>query len=175
MNLKFFACAILTFAFITPNASALRCMQPDVIKSLDDAKRSDDIYYVLDGTFLVPLSGPVHPDDMSSPDLVPTKETVTNRVIFDGRALTNDPSTDVQLTGFPVDIQISCTGPWCGSLATGDGPHLTFVKVREGDVPVLDVGPCPFWAFKSEPKRIKMIRDCLDEDCQTGEHGKPIH
>lgn len=166
-------------SFGVPEAQALSCMRPDIIRALEDAKRSDDLYYVLDGTFLVPLSGPVVPPyppvDINPEDQFKPKPPVMTRVIFNGRALTNNPRTDVPLSGFAMDIQTSCLGPWCSSLPSGDGAQIAFVQVRDGDVPLLNVGPCPQWTFKSEAKRVDMIRRCLDKNCGVGEHGDPIH
>ena len=102
--------AIASCVFISQSALALSCAPPDMIKTLEDAKSSEDVYHVLVGKFITPIapaltknpkgykviqkgSGPIQ-------RLTHSKEPKITATFFEGYALTPDASGDAPLTLF---------------------------------------------------------------------------
>lgn len=152
---------ILSSAGLSQNAYALSCMQPDLIRTLEDAKSSDKVYYILVGKF---TSEPhkVKPYNFNHHNPKPPKVI---RSWFEGYSVAQDPRYDSHLTRFPVDIQTSCAGPWCSSPPANGHEFIAFVQARESQAPLLNVSPCPTWVFPAKDKQVQKIRQCLDKSC----------
>ncbi|MEP1229758.1 MAG: hypothetical protein ABJG88_03705 [Litorimonas sp.] len=163
---------------LSDGAFALSCAKPDIIKSLEDAKNSDKVYHVFVGKFTPnptgdsDWSGPLgpkvlHPGGTSIKDIeMPNKSPKTIQSWFEGISLSKNPNHDSQLTRFPVDIQMTCSGMWCGSPPSSSRDVLAFVEARGEQAPVLKISPCPKWVFTGNiPAYAGNVRYCLDKDC----------
>ncbi|MGB0905932.1 MAG: hypothetical protein ACPGVT_00455 [Maricaulaceae bacterium] len=158
------ALAVLAPSTFVPDANALSCMRPDVIRALEDAKASEKLYHVVLGQFISLNPYPVKPPVTDNANA--SRPPKITRAYFEGRALTRNPHRDQRLTRFPVDIETRCAGPWCSSPPNNDSKQVAFIEARPGDVPILRIGPCPQWTFSAEPKRVQLVRDCLDKTCE---------
>ena len=120
-------------------ASALSCLRPDVAQSFTDAANADESYIVVLGRFDVP------PGALPAPDLTDAEpEPVNVQAMFRGRQLQAD-GTFAGALSVPVTLAQQCAGPWCGQMAQ-DQRLLAFL-VQSDEGLVLEVGPCPKWAF----------------------------
>ena len=164
---------------VVPDAHALSCMRPDVIRTLDKAKKSEDLYYVLEGKFTLPNAGPdagpTQPQQGRATNQFKPQPPRLTPAVFEGRALTRNPSTDVALSRFPVNIETSCAASWCGTVPPEDTPFIAFVKAELGGTPVLEIGACPEWMTASTAKRVKLVRSCIEDECRFDEDGRPLH
>ena len=179
MRVRLILSALLGCFLLTESAFALSCARPDLIKTLEDAKASEKIYHILVGQFVGSSANPKqdiyhledvikrHPENQFKPR--PPKITKT---VFEGYSLANNPHQDVPLTRYPVDIETSCAGPWCGTIPHHRDKIIAFVEAREGQAALLRIGPCPSQVFsvKSEDRKVQKIRQCLDRTCQADRH-----
>jgi hypothetical protein len=174
------ASTALMFGFAPQEASALSCMRPDLIKTLEEAKASEKIYHIFVGKFkpeLTAAPGTFTNTDGNktpfshSPDHYNKQPRVT-RARFSGFSLASNPRYDYPLTDYPVNIDTSCAGPWCGSLPGKQQEVIAFVEAQAGQYPVLRVTPCPDKVHPVRPKdnQIKKVRSCLGRTCQTQQH-----
>ena len=169
--------AIASCVFISQSALALSCAPPDMIKTLEDAKSSEDVYHVLVGKFITPIapaltknpkgykviqkgSGPIQ-------RFTHSKEPKITATFFEGYALTPDASGDAPLTAFPVDVQTRCLGPWCSHVPSSEHDVIAFVKERQGQSPILVTSPCPGKTFGADPERVSKLRQCLTTQCEA--------
>lgn len=151
-------------------ASALSCMRPDLAKTMEKAKASDKIYYVLVGNFIYePI--PNKKTKFDPNDQFKSKPPVITQTRFEGYSLTPEARTDVPLMGFPVDIETSCMGPWCSSPPSPKSTQIAFVEVRDGQAPLLRITPCPDMAFRVQPQdgQVDKLRTCFNGTCQSGQ------
>ena len=176
MRVRLILSTLLVCLLLTESALALSCARPELIKTLEDAKASEKTYHILVGQFVSSSANPKqdiyrlkdviksHPENQFKPR--PPKITKT---VFEGYSLANNPSQDVPLTRYPVDIETSCAGPWCGSIPQHHDKIIAFVEAREGQAALLRIGPCPSLVFsvKSENGKVQKIRQCLDRTCQS--------
>ena len=158
------ATAFVLSSVSTQSASALSCMRPDLGQTMENAKASDKMYYVLVGRFSH-NAAPQPPIDYENQ--FQSKPPTITRAYFEGYSLTPNPRTDVPLYGLPVDIETSCAWPWCGSAPPSDRPQIAFVETREGQSAILRIGPCPDMVFAAEPQggQTDMLRTCFDKTC----------
>lgn len=157
---------------MSDSAYALSCMKPDLVKTLEEAKASEKVYHILAGKF---VSEPALNHDQGGPLLpemyrlhVPNgnQPPKITRYWFEGISIAKDSRHDTQLTRYPVDIQTSCIGRWCGSGFRSQRDVVAFVEAREGQVPLLKISACPKWVFSQNvPVQVGNIRQCLDKDC----------
>jgi len=167
MKIRSIFAAALGMVMLSESAFALSCARPDVVKTLEDAKASEKLYYVLVGNFTPigprpkPHGGYISPEDQFKPR--PPQITPS---MFDGYSVGKTRYQDSHLTRFPLDIETSCAGPWCSDLPSGDREMIAFVEARDGQVPLLKISPCPYWTFTAEDEHVKKIRQCLDQKCE---------
>jgi len=176
MKLRLILPALLSCLVLTESAFALSCARPDLIKTLEDAKASENTYHILVGQF---VGGPLEqkPDRYHLEDVIKShpenqfkpKPPIITKTFFEGYSLSNNPPQDVPLTRYPVDIETRCAGPWCGSLPERHHKIIAFVQAREGQAPLLRIGPCPSNTFTVSPEegKVEKIRQCLDRTCQS--------
>lgn len=168
MMIRRFIAAFFVGALFTQSASALSCMRPDVMKKMEAAKASDDLYHIFVGRFDTPAprkDGTVQkPEDYLK--LRPPRHVTAT---FTGKVLSQDPRFDAPAAGVPVELQISCAGPWCGSAPRAEDTVIAFVQARDGLPPLLRIGACPDNVFNIRPKdkQIQSLRDCFDKSCRS--------
>lgn len=166
MKLRSIFTVILGSLMLAESASALSCMRPDLGATMEKAKASDKLYYIFVGTFRPqnPVVTPKPPQDYSQQG-TPT----LTRMWFDGRSIGPKPHHDTQLTRFPLEVQTSCAGPWCGAAPTGNSELIAFIEARPGMVPLLRVGACPEWMYHVQPDdgKVEKLRDCFDKPCKS--------
>jgi hypothetical protein len=169
MNIKSIIAAALGTLMLSESAFALSCARPDLVKTLEDAKASEKLYYILVGKFTPispqeknrPQGGYVPPEDPFKP-----KPPVMTSTFFEGYSLAKHRRHDGYLSRFPVDIETSCAGPWCSNVPSENSKLIAFVEVRDGQPPLLKISPCPSFTFAAEKKQVKTLRQCLDRSCE---------
>ncbi len=183
MRLWSFVMSVLGCLLLSQSAFALSCAQPDIIRSLESVKKSETVYYILVGTFTTPPEegkprleqrGGYQAEWQSKPPrIVPS--------LFNGYALSPKRRHDVELSDYPVNLEISCAGPWCGNLPRSGQTLIAFVEAPQtvqsqglsdghGDpnVPILQISPCPGQTFPTTPHGVQVskVRKCLNRTCQ---------
>lgn len=151
---------------LVPSASALSCMRADLAQTMESAKASDDLYYILVGSFdYTPLPRPPKTNNPNAPMNGIGAHTV--QAWFNGRILSNNPRGDQSITHMPVDIAVSCAGPWCGSAPAVGQEVIAFAKARAGEPMLLSAGPCPDKVHRLDPAKpqIETLRACFDAPC----------
>lgn len=154
---------------LSNTASALSCMHPDLIRTLEDAKDSPKTYYILVGNFTSQASGPA----FTPWEALPPEDQMKQRLprimpsTFEGYSLAKNRRQDVPLTRYPVDIEVSCAGPWCSDVPSPDRELIAFVEARDGQAPLLTLSPCPSQTFTAGSKQLRTIRRCLDKTCAS--------
>ena len=153
---------LAAFLMLSSTANALSCMRPDLMRTMEDAKQSDTVYYLLVGRFTP--QGPLPKQQGYSNNPKP----VSAMMWFDGKSLSPHPRTDVKLSRFPVQAVTSCAGSWCGHIPDSRSQMIAFVEVRRGQPPVLNLGACPQWVFNVQPQstQIKDLLECFDKSCK---------
>jgi len=155
---------------LAESAFALSCIRPDLIRTLEKAKTSPKIYHILVGQ-LEPIEPNItgHPFqryNLNERRLRPSKLT---HMRFTGFSLAQREQDDTALTDYPLDVEINCSGHWCGHMPATDHDIIAFVEAREGQSPVLRIGACPSKVFQANSKgpRVKKLRQCLDKTCES--------
>ena len=152
MRLAALLCALL----LPVQAAALSCLKPSVGRTFAQANAAEATYVVVEGRLTlddrrVPksLEGGAEPPKLTE---VPAHLT--------GRSL----SVAGFRTPFERDItlEISCLGPWCGSVANGT-EVLAFLRHGKAGY-VLEVEPCGGYVFDNLPEQRRRVRDCLRGD-----------
>jgi len=163
--------AMISGAILLSNsASALSCARPDLVRTLEAAKASPKIYYILVGKFTSLTPGPafepmdhyVSPEDpfkRMSPRIMPST--------FEGYSLAKNRRKDTPLTRFPVDIEVSCVASWCSDVPSPDRELIAFVEARDGQAPILRISPCPSQTFSADREEVQRVRQCLDNRCES--------
>ena len=170
--------AIIGALMLSESALALSCMRPDLGQTLEEAKASEKTYHILVGKFVPQAFETDKPPDRSfiledkaHPPLLGGKfKPKPPRIIptwFEGFSVGAEARYDSSLVKFPVDVETSCAGPWCGSVPSREREVIAFVQAREGQVPLLKIGPCPnhVFALDAEGSHLQKIRRCLDKSC----------
>jgi len=177
MTLRSVFTAVLGMMMLSESAFALSCARPDIVKTLEDAKASEKLYYVLVGKFTAQpraksknkkYDGYIIHEKIRSPleDQFRPKPPVITRSTFQGFSVGKTYRQDSHLKRFPVDIETSCAGPWCSELPSSDQDIIAFVEARDGQAPLLKISPCPYWTFGAELAQVQKIRQCLDSSCE---------
>ena len=147
-----------------PSASALSCMRPDIAKTMEKVKASDDTYYILVGTFQSTPPPKVAPsNDLNAPINGIGSHSVD--AWFDGRILSNDARSDGPVSRMPISVAVSCAGPWCGSVPANGREVIAFVKARPSQAMLLEAGPCPDKVHSVDDAKIAKLRSCFDQAC----------
>jgi len=178
---------LLLGAFARQTAFALSCQEPNLIRTLERGKASDKTYHVLIGTFnqlsqIQDVKGPNKTDNEIAPPKAGQlrarslsrfrrgQSLKTAQAIFNGYSLeANHP--DTALTDMPVNIELSCAGPWCGPLPAAGQSMIAFVEARVDAAPLLRVSPCGGNTFPAQPNgpKAQIVKKCLGETCDPYE------
>lgn len=153
-------------AIMATPANALTCAPADLGQTMERAKKNEKTYYVLVGNFNF-LSTPVNPKFDPANQMQQRPPTVA-RAYFDGFSLSPHRRTDVPLRGYPVDVEVSCLGPWCGGFPSSNEKQIAFVEERYGQPPILRISACPgqTFAFQSR-EQTRSLRNCFYSPCPT--------
>ncbi len=124
---------ILALAFITSASPvlALSCLRPDAVRLYEQARDSEDAFYIVRGR--IDVTGPI-----SEPD--PTKGTPGHtQARFTGELLASQDFG----AEFDRDINIisTCAGPWCGNPAGMEGDLIAAIRVDDAELSLAS-GPC---------------------------------
>lgn len=166
---------ILSFlgtVFVSQNALALSCVAPDIIRTLESAKQSDLVYYILVGKFS--SESKTAPNQLAPNNQLPTNQPTLLPALFEGYALSQKKKDDVYLSEYPVNMQINCAGAWwCGRAPDSDENLIAFVEVPQtpqaaSGVPILRLSPCGGQTFPTSPNGglVGKVRQCLDRKCK---------
>jgi len=167
MRLRSVLAAVLGVFMMSESAFALSCMRPDLVKTLEDAKASPKLYHIFVGRFDAPQVK-FNPNQFEYQTQIfpPRDPSRTVRGTFTGYSLSNNPRTDMRLTGYPVQVKVTCAASWCGQVPGRGQKIIAFVEAPPGQAPVFQMGACPYWTFPAEPKQVQKVRQCLDRTCQ---------
>ena len=168
MKIRYWLAAALSALTFNESALALSCMRTDIGQAMETAKSSDKLYYVLVGRFRT--DRPAQPKSPYA-NQFETRPTTVSSAWFDGYALTPQREYDMPLKQFPLDMEIKCSGPWCGNAPASDRDQIAFVEARPNQSPILRISACPEWVFNVGPQQaeIQRLRDCFDRPCEVKE------
>lgn len=165
-----FALIIISSLFAGPS-SALSCVRPDLLKSVNEAKNSNTVYYIFAG-HIIP-NNPVEYSVDPSRDVTPKPPKVV-AAKFVGRSLAPNRQQDYVLENYPINVEISCISVWCGQLPAPTEEIIAIVEARPNESPVLTIGPCPGSIFPALERSVQSVRECLGADCQNGDKLSPF-
>ena len=135
-------------------ASALSCIRPDPAMTFNHVASVPEPWFILLGelTFdeaLLPEPDLSNPDQSYAP--IPAS--------FRGKGLTKAGFTSEYVS--PVQVQIECAGPWCGSAVSG-GEALYFVRA-DSDPATIVASPCGEYVFPDPtPEVIDRLTGCIN-------------
>ncbi len=136
------------------SASALSCMAPDLVRTMEDAKASEKLYHIFVGEVTLiskrELPRTDIPPDWLGPD-GDFPKPVRAKMRFDGYSLARSPRADQPLSGFPLDVETRCAAHWCGGLPPQGEMIIAFVEARPEQPPILSLHACPQWVFSTRP------------------------
>jgi hypothetical protein len=169
MRIKPILGGVLGGLMMAQSASALSCARPDLVRTLEAAKASPKIYYVLVGTFTSLSSGPAFTpwEGLSPQDQMKQRPPLIIPSHFEGYSLAKNDRHDVSLKRFPVDIEVSCVASWCSDVPPPDRELIAFVEARDSQAPILRISPCPSQTFAADQTRVLKARQCLDRRCSS--------
>lgn len=157
--------AALSAVMVSESAFALSCVRPDLLRSLEQAKSSPTVYYILVGKFESNGIGARYIGKSAPQDQFRQSQPVITQSLFEGVSLGANRRDDQVLSRYPVHIETRCTGPWCSSVPASNQDLIAFVEARPGQAPILRLSPCPGQTFRAVPERVQKIRQCLTQSC----------
>lgn len=164
---------ILGFSF---DAGALSCMRPDIYRTFEDKKKSEDVYMLVRGIFTELADkgdGDVKPEQKESlfdGRRLPAPQTVL--MMFQGTMIGDKPEHDRPLDNLVVEVKTFCAAHWCGSLPAFDKEVITFLQKRDDDAPLLVMHACGGNVFLGGgfDSVLDDLRDCFRDDCSMRHH-----
>lgn len=156
---------------LSESAMALSCMRPDLAQTMEKAKQSEKLYYILVGNLTSDV--PIKQEKPDYENQHVQKPPQITRVRFTGYSLAQSRAWDVPLSGFPMDVETRCFGPWCSGVPTSGDTQIFFVEANTGGAPILRVSPCPEMVFYQGPKddKVDKLRTCFDKECISDQPG----
>ena len=134
-------------------ASALSCMRPDPAMAFDHVATVPEPWFVLYGELsfdesLLPETDLSNPNQSYPP--IPAS--------FRGKGLTKAGFTSDYVS--PVQVQIECAGPWCGSAESGTG--LYFVRADTEPATIV-AAPCGEYVYADPaPEVLDLMTTCIN-------------
>ena len=149
-----FALIATLFLTLPGTANALSCARPDVARSFHIANKASETYLIVLGEI-----------EYLGKSLRKSTRPETRKARLRARAITR--------TGFSawldrdITVNITCAGPWCGSIPQGERLLIFLRQSAAGDV--IDAQPCAQFVF-TDPGQAEMrtLRSCL-----SGGHCEP--
>ncbi len=129
-------------AALASQATALSCIRPNPIATFQRVAAAEEVYYVLYGQLTfdeAALPPGVSNDNDPMPDPIPAR--------FEGKGLTKQGFTSDFIS--PVNLQVQCAGPWCGSARSG-AEAVYFVLADDPATFIAD--PCGGMIFEDPPQ-----------------------
>lgn len=127
---------------LASQAAALSCIRPDPMATFQRVAAAEEAYYVLYGQLTFDEAalpqGLLNGSD-PMPDPIPAR--------FEGKGLTKQGFTSDFIS--PVNLQIQCAGPWCGSARSG-AEAVYFVLADDPVTFIAD--PCGGMIFQDPPQ-----------------------
>lgn len=151
-------CLVIIAALTGAQAQALSCAAPDPVRAFQAAMAAPETYVVVSGTLALGIQEPV-PDG-------PKDRARVVLVWFSGMVLTRDGFTQALQT--PMTVQITCAGPWCGSMPDQTG-RIYFAKVAAGAY-TLGLGPCS-GSLTPTPQIEALLTACIRGEACGPENG----
>ncbi|WP_143595785.1 hypothetical protein [Tropicibacter naphthalenivorans] len=128
---------------------ALSCRPPDPVQAFIKADQDSAEWVVAKGQFLV-----FERDLPKGAAVIPGT--------FTGLSLTSRGFTEPFDT--PVQIEISCAGPWCGAVRP-DVTYIAFLRKEDASHRAF-AKPCPVWLFTNPGREEEqMLTACLRGTC----------
>ena len=147
--------AALSLALAGP-ATALSCLQPDIVAAFSDAAAADEVYVIVQGQF---SDGPG-----PRPGGTTGGEPRSYEAYFSGWTIfANGPEERMNA---PVRIVETCTAEWCAELPM-DTEVLTFLqRDPDGGKPTLLLNACQGNLFTDPTEEhIEAITTCFEKGC----------
>ena len=153
---------------LTPNAAALSCKPPNLLKRMEDAKASEDVYYVLSGTFTPQTEVPAHAH-FNLQNQHKKRPPITVNTLFNGVSLTPNHAPNVPMSNVPVNVKTSCVLAWCSSVPAQNKDRIAFVVVKPGQAPLLEIAPCSrnVFSVSQNKKEIGLLKSCFEKPCNA--------
>jgi len=151
---------------VSESAFALSCARPDLVRSLEAAKASPKTFNILVGKFVSESSKLKGGGLKTSPNKLPSRTTDITHSLFQGVSLAAYARNDQALSNYAVDIETSCTGPWCSRVPSSEMELIAFVEERPGQSPILRIAPCPSQAFRATEEQVDKLRQCMSKRCE---------
>lgn len=161
-----FGAVLLGALLVSQTASALSCAPPNLQRVVEEAKASEKTYYVLVGRFTSQTKNTRragYNSGVNGRSFQESKEVT--QAIFEGYSIAPSRAADQDLTAYPVDVETSCAGPWCAGVPNATQELLAFVEARDGEPPILRIGPCPKYTYPANPATVETVRTCLTGTC----------
>lgn len=133
-------------------AAALSCMPPDLTRTMEQAKASEKLYYILVGELELiskqTLPRTDIPQDWNGPDFPQAQQA---EMRFTGYSLASTQGQDQRLMDMPMEVVTTCAAHWCGGLPATGQKMIAFVEARPEGKPRLTIGACPQFTFRTNP------------------------
>ena len=153
--MKFRVACSLLFLMVAEAAFALSCMRPDAVRLYENARDSEDTYWIAQGRLRLKerLNVPTPPE----PNRLTTESHFADtRAQFLGRVLIEDGSFHPFARN--ITLRLSCLSVWCAS-APPDESMIAAIRV-DGDALVLDVDPCNSFAVQMDEDGLNRLVAC---------------
>ena len=159
MRLRQIAVGLTLFLAANP-AFSLSCMRPDSVRMFENARDSEDIYYVIKGR-LTPKNTYAIPTSENGKDSV-----ADTSVVIDGVGLgTRSFSVPVKVEAMVI---LTCLSVWCAG-PPPEGELLMIVK-KQNEALTLEVGPCGGTAIPWSVDSENRLLDChRSNSCKPAE------
>lgn len=139
---------VIIAALTGAQAQALSCAAPDPVRAFQAAMAAPETYVVVSGTLALGTQEPVPDGPKDRARVVPVR--------FSGMVLTRDGFTQALQT--PMTVQITCAGPWCGSMPP-QTEVIAFAQLADRAY-TIEVGPCG-GVFDPEPAVEQLLLSCI--------------
>lgn len=161
--MKMMISALLFFALPT-QAFALSCMRPSVEQSFKFANERSETFIIAHGS--LKRTGPNDPPKIKRSkdrNVMPNGMPYRFQTAFKGKIAGRKGFGPTQ--SFPVTVQVTCSGPWCGgdSLST---QGLYFLRKDGAGSYTLEAHACGAYFFQNPSKQdLKSVIGCFKGGC----------
>lgn len=173
MKFYLFFLFVVFGAVFSFDAYALSCMQPNIYRTFEQKKQSEESYMLVHGRFVKSVEKEHESDDNPSkqlPQFLQERRLPSSKLslmTFHGEMIGDKAQNDRPLKDFVVEVQALCAAHWCGSLPKLDQEVITFFKMRGDDLPLLSVHACGGDVFNALSFDVEALRTCFDNDCSA--------
>ena len=138
-------------------AAALSCLRPDAVTLYEQARDSEDAYYIVRGE--LQITGPVDEPDPETGEPGRTEARLLGTMLSgSGFAAPFDR---------PVTIVSTCAGPWCADPTGQKGLLITAIRIDEDGL-TLEADPCSSNMVPFDHENAERLLACHRKDeCLT--------